>query len=71
MSRFKNLKSPVAFGNSLDSGDIWTQVPFCGLLIIGISHCSPEVFEKRFFKIFEIPKVVDFIGMKLASAFGL
>lgn len=60
-NRFNNLKSPVAFGNSLESGDIWTQIPFCGSLIVGISPCTPENFEKRFFKISEIPKVVEFI----------
>ena len=61
--RFVNLQKPVALAvpGSAETPNLWTQVPFCGSLIFVLSPASKPIFEECYFKISEIPKVIDFI----------
>lgn len=63
MERFVNIKKPVAFASTGTANvrNIWAQVPFCGSLILSLPPYPQEVFEKFFFKVSEIPKIIDFI----------
>ena len=60
---FINLQKPVA-GASPDCAswkNIWAQVPFSGSLIISIPSLPRPLFEKHYFKISEITKIIDFV----------
>jgi len=61
-NRFSRLKQPVVQAAGSSAGeDIWSQVPFCGSLIVPIGpFLSAREFEKRYFRISEIPRIVDF-----------
>jgi hypothetical protein len=62
-NRFVKLKKPVTDITLIDcfAEDRWNQVPFNGSTIFTIDACSPEIFEKYYFKISEIPRIIDFI----------
>lgn len=70
-SRFIKLRRPVAeiskgWGEGKrgerTEGEIWTQVPFCGSLIVPIPPVDDKrEFERDFFKVSEIPDIVDFV----------
>lgn len=61
--RFLKLQKPVArasFGNtSIDK--IWAQIPFCGSLLLLLPPLPLHYFEKYFFKVSQIPTIIDFI----------
>lgn len=61
--RFVKLQKPVAkasFGNtSIDK--IWAQIPFCGSLLLLLPPLPLHLFEKYFFKVSQIPTIIDFI----------
>jgi hypothetical protein len=61
--RFYKLKKPVTDSTCVNcfAEDHWNQVPFSGSTIISLDAVPPATFEKFFFKISEIPKVIDFI----------
>jgi len=62
--RFVNLQKPVAVLSTIglaNAKDIWAMVPFCGSLIRYLPPVRQEEFEKFYFKISEIPKIVEFI----------
>lgn len=61
--RFVNIRKPVALttGGSVFFGRFWAQVPFCGSLILRIAPYQQDEFEKLFFKVREIPEIIDFI----------
>ena len=62
--RFVNLQKPVASLISPETAcapNLWAQVPFCGSLILTLGPFPKPVFEETYFKVSEIPKVVDFI----------
>ena len=62
--RFRNLQEPVAHALTPEAHrgtNIWAQVPFSGSLVIDISPLSEDQFEQFYFKVSEIPKIVDFI----------
>lgn len=62
--RFVNLQNPVAVVVGTDTvkwNAIWSQIPFSGSLILLIQPCSKKAFETVFFKVSEIPSVIDFI----------
>ena len=61
--RFYNLKRPVTDSTFVNcfAEDRWNQVPFSGSTIICLDALPPATFEKFYFKISEIPKVIDFI----------
>ena len=61
--RFVNLQEPVAL-TTLETAhirDLWTQVPFCGSLILPLMSFPRSWFESCYFKISDIPKIIDFI----------
>lgn len=61
--RFVKIQRPVA-STTLKLGharNVWAQVPFCGSLILPLMPIPPDEYEKHFFKISEIPKIIDFI----------
>jgi len=61
--RFVKLQKPVV-GTTLTGANytnIWSQVPFCGSLIINLPSYPRDVFEKRLFKTSDIPKIIDFV----------
>jgi hypothetical protein len=62
-NRFINLQRPItdstAFGCFAE--DRWSQIPFSGSTILNLDACPPKEFERFYFKISEIPKVIDFI----------
>ena len=62
-SRFIKLQRPVTDSTcySCFAEDRWNQVPFNGSTIILLDPVPRATFEKFFFKISEIPKVIDFI----------
>jgi hypothetical protein len=63
-NRFIKIKEPVAVVVGTDTinwNSIWTQVPFSGSLLLLIHPCEKHVFEELFFKIEEIPRVIDFV----------
>lgn len=61
--RFVKLNRPVALAGrkAAMSGDLWAQVPFSGSLILLLPSISRKSFEKDFFKVSEIPMIIDFI----------
>ena len=60
--RFINLQKPVALASARLSGsELWTQIPFTGSLVLTLYPYSRDEFEKQYFKISAIPKIVDFI----------
>ena len=61
--RFVNLQKPVAITNleGANVKNIWTQVPFCGSLIFNLPSFPRFTFEKNFFKVSSIPKIIDFV----------
>lgn len=61
--RFEKLQKPVALASSHSSlkENIWGQVPFSGSLILLLPPCTKRDFETYFFKMSEIPEIVDFI----------
>lgn len=62
-NRFTNLQNPLATASDLSGkiGDLWTQIPFSGSLILRLSSSPPDLFERDYFKISEIPTIIDFI----------
>ena len=61
--RFVNLQKPVAV-TSLGTANVrnlWAQIPLCGSLILPIVPAPEPAFEQIYFKVSEIPKIVDFI----------
>lgn len=62
-NRFTNLQKPVGLLSlkAAHSGNLWATVPFCGSSVLPLSPYPPQVFERYFFKITEIPKIIDFI----------
>lgn len=61
--RFIKLEKPVAV-TTLEGANIrniWSQIPFCGSMILFLSSFPQDVFEEKLFKISDIPKIVDFI----------
>lgn len=56
--RFPKLQKPIA---NAEKTNIWAQVPFSGSLIVGFLPCLKPDFERFYFKVSEIPKVLDFI----------
>lgn len=62
-SRFKKLQQPVTDSTSVGcyAEDRWNQVPFSGSTIFSLGALPPAIFEQYYFKIPEIPKVIDFI----------
>lgn len=74
--RFVKLQKPVASVITLDTariGNIWAQVPFCGSLILILTPAPKSLFEEIYFKVSEIPKIIDFIKEtgRLQVAFSL
>lgn len=65
--RFANLQKPVAVASQLASQEkkIWAQVPFCGSLLLSLPPLKQSLFEEFWFKVSEIPKIVDFIKIWL------
>jgi hypothetical protein len=61
--RFVNVRHPIAIAGHLSGkiANLWGQVPFCGSLVLTLPSFPAYMFEKTFFKISEIPKVIDFI----------
>lgn len=61
--RFVKLQQPVTDTTMVgcDAKDRWDQVPFSGSTIVVIPALPPSAFEECFFKIHEIPKIIDFI----------
>lgn len=62
-SRFIKLQRPVTDITSIGcyAEDHWNQVPFSGSTIFYLDALPPATFEQFYFKISEIPKVIDFI----------
>lgn len=62
-ARFFNIQKPIAIASteSMKSENIWAQVPFCGSLILTLPPFPPKMFEEFFFKISDIPKILDFV----------
>jgi len=71
--RFVKLQRPTAL-TSLRAAmsNLWTQIPFCGSLIIILPAYPRSLFERVLFKVSEIPKIIDFIKEtgKLQIAIG-
>ena len=63
-NRFVNLQKPVASvitNEAVKMRNLWTQVPFCGSLIFTLTPIPMSLFERVYFKISEIPMIIDFI----------
>jgi len=62
-NRFVKLQHPITDSTTVgcDAEDRWDQVPFNGSTTINLAAFPPAVFEKLYFKISEIPKIIDFI----------
>lgn len=62
-NRFINLQRPVTDSTAMGcfAEDRWDQIPFSGSTIMNIDAIPPKIFEKYYFKISEIPKIIDFI----------
>jgi len=58
-NRFIKLHKPVAYID--DTKNIWAQIPFSGSLIIALTPVTRYDFERSYFQISDIPKVIDFI----------
>jgi len=59
-SRFFRLQSPVAEATVVDN-DLWSQVPFCGSLIVPIPPSDKRSFERDYFRTSEIQDIIDFV----------
>lgn len=61
--RFKNLQKPVALTSdaAAENRGMWSQIPFCGSLILALPPFSASEFESKYFRIPEIPRVIDFV----------
>ena len=61
--RFVNLQKPVAVVSygAANVSNLWAQVPFCGSLILFLVPAPKPEFEQIYFKVSEIPKIIDFI----------
>lgn len=61
--RFVKLNKPVAIvsRDHSDPINLWSQIPFCGSLVIFLSPVSMTDFEQNYFKISEIPEVIDLV----------
>lgn len=61
--RFVKLQRPVTDTTIVgcNARDRWNQVPFSGSTIMLLPAFPPSAFEECFFKISEIPKIIDFI----------
>jgi hypothetical protein len=61
--RFKKINHPIAIaGEGLGNiENLWGQIPFSGSLILTLPSIPSQLFEKTFFEISEIPKVIDFV----------
>jgi hypothetical protein len=72
-SRFIKLESPLAKATGYVGGGsgIWSQVPFCGSLLVQIAPLEKRLFEMMYFKTSEIPKIVDFVKDTGKMQFGL
>jgi len=57
--RFRKLQKPVVLATR---ANYWTQIPFCGTLVLRLAPVDKSFFEEVYFKISEIPKVIDFIN---------
>jgi hypothetical protein len=63
-NRFRNIQNPVAHAATIETcrgANIWAQVPFCGSLLVDIVPLPKHIFEEYYFKVSEIPKIVDFV----------
>ena len=61
--RFVKLQKPVAL-TSLEVAnvrDLWTQIPFCGSLVLPLMSFERSWFEACYFKVSDIPMIIDFI----------
>lgn len=56
--RFTKLLRPVV---QATRANYWAQIPFCGTLILRLAPVDKRLFEEVYFKVSEIPKVIDFI----------
>jgi hypothetical protein len=61
--RFFKLVEPVAVFPPLltETNNIWAEIPFSGSLVVGIVPFTKSEFEKTYFEVSMIPKVIDFI----------
>lgn len=61
--RFPNIQKPVAFTTSGTAhiSNLWAQIPFSGSTVLMIMPVPQDIFEKFYFKISEIPNIIDFI----------
>lgn len=62
-SRFFRLQRPLTDSTRVGclAEDRWNQVPFSGSTVFSLDAVPPATFEKFYFKISEIPKVIDFV----------
>lgn len=54
------FKSPVVMACCQQREDIWAQIPFCGSVVIALPAFSAKVYEERYFKISEIPEIIQY-----------
>ena len=61
--RYVKLQKPVALAHPRVTTEynIWSQIPFCGSLILLVSPLSKDMFEETYFKTSKIPEIIDFI----------
>lgn len=61
--RFFNIQKPIAVASTdcMKNENIWAQVPFCGSLVLTLPSFPPKMFEEFFFKISDIPKILEFV----------
>lgn len=74
--RFVKLQKPVAVCAGVrtsNTNNLWAQVPFCGSLILLLPPLPRRHFEREFFKVSEIPQLIDFVKDtgKLQIAFNM
>jgi hypothetical protein len=62
-NRFERINRPVTDCNAFFcfAEDRWDQVPYNGTTIIPIEANPSSIFEKFYFKVSEIPELIDFI----------
>lgn len=62
-NRFSNLKRPVTDSTIIgcNAEDRWDQVPFSGSTILNLEACPKSIFEEFYFKVSEIPEIINFI----------
>lgn len=61
--RFINIQRPVSDTTSKGCREeyLWGQIPLCGSLVLSISSLPRSAFEELYFKVSEIPEIIDFI----------